>query len=124
MTTFTLRRFSCPETLKAVAPARFLVFLKPHRRFFLSRGIILPQSATDGELDYEQLARIFITPDGKTPKELIDALYFVDEMATAEGMDALLAEAKQQKLRLASGSDHSPADIAVQIWLLNKDILE
>jgi len=124
MATFTLRRFSCPETLRAIAPARFLAFLNPHRRFLVSRGLTLPQSASDGELDYEELAKIFMTPDGKTPKELIDALYFVDEMATTEGMDALLAEAKQQKLRLAPGSDHSPADIAVQIWLLNSDILE
>jgi hypothetical protein len=124
MATFTLRRFSCPETLKEIEAKRLLAFLKPHRRFLLSRGVSLPQSATDGELDYEELASIFMTPDGKTPKELIDALYFVDEMATPEGMDSLLAEAKQQKLRLAPGSDHSPADIAVQIWLLNSDILE
>jgi hypothetical protein len=124
MATFTLRRFSCPETLKAIETKRLLAFLKPHRRFLLSRGVTLPQSATNGELDYEELARVFMTPDGKTPKELIDALYFVDEMATPEGMDALLAEAKQQKLKLAPGSDHSPADIAVQIWLLNSDMLE
>jgi hypothetical protein len=124
MATFTLRRFSCPETLKAIETKRLLAFLKPHRRFLLSRGVTLPQSASDGELDYEELARLFMTPDGKTPKALIDALYFVDEMATPEGMDALLAEAKQQKLKLAPGSDHSPADIAVQIWLLNSDILE
>jgi hypothetical protein len=124
MATFTLRRFSCPETLKAIRPARLLAFLTPHRRFFLSRGLTLPQPRSDGELDYEELARVFMTPDVKTPKDLIDALYLVDEMATPEGMDALLAEAKQQKLRLAAGSDHSPADIAVQIWLLDKDILE
>jgi hypothetical protein len=124
MATFTLRRFSCPETLKAIAPARLLNFLKPHRRFFLTRGMTLPQSASNGELDYEELAKVFMTPDTKTPKDLIDALYFVDEMATPEGMDALLAEAKQRKLKLGAGSDHSPADIAVQIWLLDKDILE
>jgi hypothetical protein len=86
--------------------------------------VTLPQSTTDGRLNYEELATVFITPDGNTPKELVDALYFVDEMATPDGMDALLAEAKQQELKLARGSDHSPADIAVQIWLLNKDILE
>ena len=124
MATFTLRRFSCPETLKAIAAKRLLAFLKPHQSFLLSRGVTLPQSATDGELDHEELARVFMTPDCNTPKELIDALYFVDEMATPEGMDALLAEAKQQELKLAPGSDHSPADIAVQIWLLNSDILE
>ncbi len=124
MATFTLRRFSCPETLKAIAPARLLAFLKPHRRFFLTRGLTLPQSASNGELDYEELAKVFMTPDTKTPKELIDAIYFVDEMATDEGMDALLEEAAKHKLKLAPGSDHSPADIAVQIWLADKDILE
>ncbi len=124
MATFALRRFSCPETLRAVAPANLMAFLKPYRPFFTSRGVSLPGPGSGEELDYDGLVTIFMTPDTKTPKELIDALYFVDEMATPEGMDALLAEAKQQKLRLACGSDHSPADIAVQIWLLNKDILE
>ena len=124
MATFALRRFSCPETLKAIAPARLLAFLKPYRRFFLSRGLALPQPRSEGELDYKDLAKVFMAPDAKTPKELIDALYFVDEMATPEGMDALLVEAEKHKLKLACGSDHSPADIAVQIWLRNKDILE
>jgi hypothetical protein len=124
MATFNLRRFSCPETLRAIAPPRLLTFLKPHRRFLSSRGLTLPQAASDGKLDYEELARIFMTPDGETPKDLIDALYYVDEMATPEGMDALLAEANQQELKLARGTDHSPADIAVQIWLLRRDILE
>lgn len=124
MATYTLRRFSCPETLKAITPTRLLAFLQPHRRFLLSRGVTLPRSASTGKLDYEELAKVFITPDAKTPKELIDALYFVDEMATPEGMDALLAEAERQQLKLPRGSDHSPADIAVQVWLFKKDILE
>ena len=124
MGTFTLRRFSCPETLKAIAPKRLLTFLKPYRRFFILRGVTLPQSATDEDLGYEELARLFMMPDAKTPKDLIDALYFVDEMATTDGMDALIDEAKKRGLKLAGGSNHSPADIAVQIWLLDKDILE
>jgi hypothetical protein len=124
MATFALRRFSCPETLRTIAPANLLVFLRAHRRFLLSSGVVLPQSGSADELDYEQLAKVFMTPDTKTPRDLIDALYFVDEMATPEGMDALLAEAEEQNLPLAPGSDHSPADVAVQIWLLDKGILE
>ena len=124
MATYSLRRFSCPETLKAIAPTKLLAFLKPYRSFFLSRGVTLPQFASAEDLDYEEFVKVFMTPDTKTPKELIDALYFVDEMATPEGMDALLAEVARHKLKLAPGSDHSPADIAVQIWLLDKDILE
>ena len=45
-------------------------------------------------------------------------------MATPEGMDALLDEVDRQNLQRATGSDHSPEDIAVQVWLLNRDILE
>src|SRR4029078_12652708 len=99
-----------------------LKFLRPYGRFLQSRGVTAPRSARDGDLDYEALVRGFMTPDGETPKELIDALYFVDEMATREGMDCLLAEAKRQQLRLAPGSEHSPADIAVQTWLLDPSI--
>ncbi|MFL5240593.1 MAG: hypothetical protein ACJ8FY_00670 [Gemmataceae bacterium] len=124
MATFTLRRFSSPETLKAIAPVRLLAFLKPHRPFFLSRGVKLPQSASNGGLNYEELAKVFMTPDTRTPKDLIDSLYFVDEMSTPEGMDSLLSEANQNRLKLPAGSDHSPADVAVQICLLDKEILE
>jgi hypothetical protein len=101
MATYALRRFSCPETLKAIAAKRLLAFLKPHRSFLQTRGVTLPQSAKDGDLDYEELTKVFMTPDLKTPKGLIDSLYFVDEMATPEGMDALLAEAKKHNLTLA-----------------------
>jgi hypothetical protein len=89
-----------------------------------SRGVLVPSTTSATDFDYVGLAKVFMAPDGKIPKELIDALYFVDELATPEGMDALLTEAKQQKLKLAPGSAHSPADIAVQVWLLNRNILE
>ena len=65
-----------------------------------------------------------MSPDTKTPKEFIDSLYYVDEMATSEGMDALLMEVEERGLKLAPGSDQSPADVAVQVWLISKDILE
>jgi hypothetical protein len=124
MATFSLRRFSCPETLKAVSPERLRDFLRPHQQFLLSRGLKLPASAAEETIDYEGLVRIFIAPDSRTPKDLIDALYFVDELATPEGMDALLDEVHGRGLRLARRSDQSPADIAVQVWLLDRDILE
>ncbi len=124
MATFRLRRFSCPEILKGVAPQRLIAFLEPQRRFFTSRGFAMPPPGSTEELDFKGLIEIFMSPDVKTPKELIDALFFVDEMATTEGMDSLLAEATRQRLKLDPGTDHSPADVAVQVWLLDKDLLE
>jgi hypothetical protein len=124
MATWSLRRFSCPEVLKSINPDHLVAFLKPHRRFFTSRGVSLPAPNATDEIDYQALVKVFLSPDAKTPKELIDALYFVDELATPEGMDALLAEADRLDLSLDDGNDHTPADVAVQVWLLNKDILE
>lgn len=124
MATFTLRHFSCPETLSEIAPARLLAFLEPHREFFHARDLPLPRQRSADELDCEELATIFMTPDEKTPGELINALYLVDEMATEEGMDALLAAAEKRGLKLAAGADHSSADVAVDVWLRDRGILE
>jgi len=65
-----------------------------------------------------------MTPDSDTPKELLDALFFVDEMANPEGMNALLDESQQQGLSLGGNPDPTPADVAVQVWLQNSDVLE
>jgi hypothetical protein len=124
MATFQLRRFSNPLVLRAIDPERLLAFLDPFRDFFAVRGYALPQADTDEEVDYSRLVRIFMLPDMNTPKELLDALFLVDEMSTPEGMDALLEAAKTAELPLASSDDQSPADIALQVWLLDKDIIE
>ncbi|MCL6503756.1 MAG: hypothetical protein K6T86_13825 [Pirellulales bacterium] len=60
-------------------------------------------------------------PGAGLPKDLLDALFLVDEMATPHGMDALL---NAPGLALEEGDDDSPADIAVQTWLLDRQLLE
>ncbi|GIW56162.1 MAG: hypothetical protein KatS3mg082_2566 [Nitrospiraceae bacterium] len=124
MPTFRLRHFSNPETLKAIAPQRLLNFLDPFREFFASRNCTLPPVTSADGLDHQALVDVFMSPDGNTPKDLLDALFLVDEMSTPEGMDALLDAAQAAELALDPGSDHSPSDIAVQVWLLDRDILE
>jgi hypothetical protein len=124
MATFRLRHFSRPEILRATAPDRLLRFLEPYARWLIERGVPLPSAGSGRLPDYEGLAGAFMSPDCRMPQGLIDALYVVDEMATEEGMDALLAEAQRLGLPLAPGQDHSPADVAVQVWLLDRDVLE
>jgi hypothetical protein len=123
MGTFALRHFSRPETLRTIATDRLINFLNPHRQFFSSRGLALPPTGSSEELDYSRLIGVFLSPNKKTPSELIDALYVVDEMATDEGMEALLDEVERQGLKIL-GSDHTPADVAVHVYLINKRILE
>jgi len=121
--TFRPRRFSNRNTLRSIATERLLAFLRPHSVFLDSRGLRLPLHAP-WELNYEALAEILMLPDANTPPDLVDAIYLVDEMATPEGMESLLESAAQVGLILDKGNEHTPADIAVQVWLLNRNILE
>lgn len=84
MATFRLRRFSNLKILKAVEPTRLLEFLQPYSAYFAVRGIHLPLNTSAGILDYQALIGVFMTPDNATPKELLDALYLVDEMSGTE----------------------------------------
>jgi len=127
MSTFTLRRFTNPETLKSIHKDNLLSLLDRHKPYFTRRGVTLATTGPD-ELDYEGIARVLMTPDETTPRELVDDLFYVDELATPEGMDALCEEiaklppAKRKLLDL--GSDPTPADVAVQVRLKAPDLLE
>jgi hypothetical protein len=101
MSTFTLRRFTNQETLKSIRTENLLSLLGQHKAYFARRGVALantgpvlyaaeatgtyggkavPRSAP-GAVDYEALAHVLMTPDESTPRELVDDLFFVDEMA-------------------------------------------
>ena len=100
MATYNLRRFAHPDGLKAIAPQHLLAFLEPHQAYFASRGLRPPPSATNG-LDYDRLVSVLMDPVPDTPKELLDALFFVHEMSTDECMDVLLEEAESHGLSVA-----------------------
>lgn len=124
MATFRLRHFSNPGTVRSIAPERLLSLLDPHREFFAQRGCALPAAGEADQLDYHALVSVFLTPDANTPRELLDALFLIDEMSTPEAMDSLIDAVVQSGRELDTDSDHTPADVAVQVWLLDQDILE
>jgi hypothetical protein len=124
MATFRLRHFSSPHVLRAIARERLLAFLHPFRGFFAGRRYELPATEADEEVEYQRLIDIFMSPSEETPRELLDALFLVDEMSSHEGMDALIEAAGREGITLDEGDEHSPADIAIQVWLQNSDILE
>jgi hypothetical protein len=124
MATYNLRRFAHADGLKAIARKHLLALLKPHKSYFDSRGLTLPPpSASDG-LDYDQLVNVLMNPGADTPKSLLDALFFVHEMATPECMDTLLQEAETNGISLDGKPDPTAADVAVQVYLQDKDLLE
>ena len=124
MATFRLPHFSSPEILRAVDRRRLIAFFEPHRAFFHARGVELPAAGSDAEPDHEALAAVFLSPDERTPRDLIDALYYVDGMATPAAMADLIESARAAGVPLDAADDVSPADLAVQVWLRAPDLLE
>lgn len=124
MATFRLRHFSSPHVLRSIAPERLLSFLQSYHVFFADRGYELPVAEAEEEIEYQRLIDIFMAPSEVTPRELLDALFLVDEMSTHEGMETLIEAAIRENIPLDNGDEHSPADIAIQVWLHDREILE
>lgn len=148
MATFSLKRFAHQETLKSIRPDHLLALLGRHGAYFTRRGVNLAgtgsvlrvaepmasygtavaTSEPAAGIDYEGIARVLMTPDETTPRELVDDLFFVDEMSAHENMDALREESSKlppaQRKKLELGPDPTPADVAVMVRLHAPDILE
>ncbi len=107
MATYNLRRFAQPAVLKAIAPKCLHEFLGPYRPYFDGRALSLPSPNASNGLDYERLVEVLMSPDTGTPKGLVDALYFVNEMSTDESMDLLLEEAETNGILLDGKPDPS-----------------
>lgn len=125
MASIKLRRFAKPQALKRVQPDRLVGLLDQgaYRPYFESRGIHLRPGE---ELDYDELARVLMEPTDAVPPAMIDALYHIDEMSTDEGMNDLIEDAGNAGLELESvgaGDNSSPADVAVEVWLKDKELL-
>jgi hypothetical protein len=122
MPTFLPRRFANPETLKRISTKYLRQFLEPSRVYLEGRGFDLP-SADGDEFDYDALVRIFLDPDKDIPTELANGLYFVHEMATDYGMADLLDAAPPGLLDFGA-EDPTPADVALQMLLKDRRLLE
>lgn len=124
MATLNIRCFASPESLRTITPRYLLRLLEPYRKYLRDRQFTLPPQGSEAEPDYDLLAEILTTPDGDTPGELIDALFFVTALATAEGMDSLLDELRDRGFAIDDEQDQTPVDVAIQVWLIDPDIIQ
>ena len=124
MATLNLRRFSKPETLLAIAREHLIAFFAPYREYFMSRGITIPLPGTEAPLDYGALSFALLSPDANMPKELIDALFFVNELAMPESFDTLHDAIVESGLPIDIVEETSPTDLAIQIWMKRPALLE
>jgi len=121
MSTFKLRRFSHPDSLRAVAPERLLAFLRPFDVYLTARGFRFPSEHQ--QIDYDVLVRVLMNPDEDVPPKMVDALYVVHEMAEDDTMERLLDLAHQRNVDLDLDDDPTAADVAIALWLTAPDLL-
>ena len=124
MATLNLRRFSSLDALRRIKPVNLFTFLDPYREYFEGRGLRWPEEPSEASVDYPMLAQILMSPDHATPPDLVDALYYVNDMGTNDGMELLMEAAEQAGLPVVSGDHVTPVDYAIQVWLLSRELVE
>jgi len=117
------RKFASPGNLKKLEQNILIKFLQPFKRYLESKGMQLQINGTTS-FDYDLLASILLNADDDMPVELSDALFFVNEMASEDRMDALLVSARNNNIPIVNNDDVTPADIAAQLWIVKPDLLE
>lgn len=123
MATCNTSRFSKPDGFKSVAPDVLLALFESHRDFFENRGTTLPRQSDTKDLDYDALIKVLMEPAEDTPRDLVDALWIIDEIATSDGMDSLLAEIQRRNIPLRLRPDPTPTEVAIGLWLTKPDLL-
>lgn len=125
MTIQSVKCFSHTGDLKGVSPKHLIKFLTPYAEFLTSKGFKFPVSDEEVKFpDYWALLNILMTPSPDMPGDLIASLHCIREMATPDGLDALLEEAEIQGINIDDEADYCPIDVAVQIWLHDRHIIE
>ncbi|WP_188235854.1 hypothetical protein [Sphingopyxis sp. LK2115] len=121
MPTFNPRLFTKADRLKNISVANLVALFSPWSEYLAGRGVELVDDE-DG-FPFERLSGVLMTPTDETPTELVDALYFIHETAGDLRIEDLLDMARSNGLDLGQHDDATPADVAVQIWLLRPDLL-
>lgn len=123
MPNLNARRFTEPDTLSKIKREYLIRWLQPANGYLLSQGVVLPDAASTDEVDCKRLAAVFMDPGEDMPKNLVDSLYIIHEMSNQNGMDAILEAFTQTGMDLDISDEYVPADVAVQAWLMDSELL-
>lgn len=121
---FRLKRFTNVALLRRFDFLLLLEFFESDprfKKFLMDRGITW--TSDSGAFDFGAVAHVLMSPGADTPEELLDALYFVDNLATPESSDRIVEECARAGIDLG-GVDYSPEDLALKAWLAAPHILQ
>jgi len=120
LSTYNLRRFAQPDVLRHISQTNLIAFLKNYEHYLETRGFTF-DTDDDGNLDFELLAEVLLTPTESIDIEFVEALFFIQEMASDERFEELHELAEQTGV--SHGPDCTAADLAVAIWLEDPDAI-
>lgn len=119
-----LNLFTHAGTFRRVRPEFLCKWLEPARGYLAGRGFTFPEVGSDGAIDYDRLAGIFMEPDAGMPRELMHSASLIHEMSSEPAMNDLLDVAGRFNISIDVGDAPDPIDVAVQVWILKPDVLE
>lgn len=115
MAKFDPRLFTSPDRLKAISPEYLIELFTPWAPYLAARGLPIQQlSAAD--FPYEPLSKILMTPTDSAPKDMVDALYYIDELADIE-FEEVRAAAAKSGVEFSSQDKLTTADLVTRVWL-------
>ncbi|MDD5701719.1 MAG: hypothetical protein PHU23_06665, partial [Dehalococcoidales bacterium] len=116
------KRFSKAHILKEIGRDFLGKFFTNFKKDMDEEKVILPSPELEDEEYFNSLAGVLLSPEG-LPDSLNEALYAIDEMATEDGQQRLEDGVAEAKLNLKFDEKSSRADIALQVWLADPELL-
>ncbi len=116
MSVVQFKRFARPRALEAVGRPLLLRFFETFQRAGSARGLVLPSPDLPDPEWFAAVARLFSLPEA-LPDDLVEALYSIDEMSTAEGQEQLERAASEAGLGPEFAEKSTRQDLALQVWL-------
>jgi len=116
------KKFIKASFLKGIGRDLLGRFFAPFAAELAEKKIEIPAASVKDEEFYMALSKVAMAPDG-LPDGLIEAVFKVEAMATADGQERLEKAAEQGRFVLNCSDKSSHGDIAVQAFLAAPEVL-
>jgi len=116
------KRFCKPGFLQGIGRPLLGRFFDRFNESLTATGIGLPSPDAGDDAYFKSLAATLATPEG-LPNDMIEAMHVIEETSNEEGQERLENAVNDSGLQLEFDAESSHGDIAMQVWLVNPDIL-
>lgn len=124
MSDLRLRKFSDLAFIQSIDKERILrPLLEPFADYFGKHDVDVSALADGNGVDRKLLA-IFTEVDGEMPRQLLNDLYMLDDLADESGHDRIRTEAQKSGVTLDGiGDELSPAEFAIAVYRKEPELI-